>query len=98
MGEQAHELIDKALAEYKAETVWALFSGGHDSLVMSHVVSQHPAFGGVIFIDTLTGIQATRDYIHEVAAQFGWRLIVKSPVTTYEQLIVTNGFPRPIAA
>lgn len=91
----AHAVIDRAISEYKLAGVWALFSGGHDSLVTTHVASQHPAFQGVIHIDTCTGILETEQFVRETCARYGWRLIVKQPVTHYEQLIVRYGFPGP---
>lgn len=91
----AHAVIDAAIGEHKLAGVWALFSGGHDSLVTTHVASQHPAFQGVIHIDTCTGILETEQFVRDTCARYGWRLIVKQPVTRYEQLIVRYGFPGP---
>lgn len=107
--EQAMKVIDSAVAEYKLDAVFALVSGGDDSLAMSQLAACHPRFAGLIHIDTLTGITdtdawktgqpesiATRHTIAQ-AQRNGWELIVKTPATRYEQLIVGNGFPGPAA-
>jgi 3'-phosphoadenosine 5'-phosphosulfate sulfotransferase (PAPS reductase)/FAD synthetase len=91
----AHAVIDRAISEYKLTGVWSLFSGGHDSLVTTHVTSQHPTFEGVIHIDTGTGVPQTTQFVRDVCAQYGWRLIIQRPRTTYLQLAVEHGFPGP---
>ena len=92
----APAVIDSALSQYpQLAGIWSLFSGGHDSLVTTHVISQHPAFLGVIHIDTGTGVPETEQFVRATCERFGWRLIVKQPVTSYEQLIVRYGFPGP---
>jgi len=91
----AHAVIDAGLTEYRVRHVWALFSGGHDSLTATHVASQHPAFAGVIHIDTGTGVPETEQYVRDICARYGWRLMVGKPATTYQQLIVEHGFPGP---
>ena len=39
-----YEVIDQAVAEHKPSHVFALFSGGHDSLTSTHIAAQHPSF------------------------------------------------------
>jgi 3'-phosphoadenosine 5'-phosphosulfate sulfotransferase (PAPS reductase)/FAD synthetase len=53
---------------------YALFSGGHDSLVASHVASQSPNFKGVIHLNTGIGIEETREFVRKVCRQYGWPL------------------------
>lgn len=93
MAIQSRKLIDEAAKLYKLDGIYALFSGGHDSLTATHIVSKHPLFHGVIHIDTGTGLPATRKFVEEVCSAQGWELIVKSPSITYEQLIIRWGFP-----
>lgn len=89
----ALELISESAALYKLDGVVALFSGGHDSLTVTHIASRHLLFRGVIHIDTGTGLPQTRQFVEDVCKQFNWTLVVKSPATTYEMLIVRYGFP-----
>lgn len=59
------------------QTPWAeyaLFSGGHDSLVASHIASQSPRFQGVIHLNTGIGIQETREFVGKICRQYGWPL------------------------
>lgn len=86
------DLISEALPN--ADTrIWALFSGGHDSATMTHIVSHHPNFAGVIHIDTGTGLLETEQYVKQICQRYEWQLVIKKPWTTYEQLIVKYGFP-----
>jgi phosphoadenosine phosphosulfate reductase len=107
--EQALKIIDSAVAEYKLDALFALVSGGDDSLAMSQLAACHPKFAGLIHIDTLTGITdteawktgqpesiATRHTI-DYAKRNSFELIIKTPSTRYEQLIVGHGFPNPPA-
>lgn len=91
----AHQTLDEAIKKYRLTELWAAFSGGHDSLVMTHVASLHPLFRGVIHIDTGTGLKETRQFVETTCKQFGWRLVVKRPATTYEMLLVKYAFPGP---
>jgi 3'-phosphoadenosine 5'-phosphosulfate sulfotransferase (PAPS reductase)/FAD synthetase len=92
--------IDKALSENpKIKGLWALYSGGHDSLVSTYVASLHPLFKGVIHVNTKTSPSAelvTR-YARSVAKSYGWRFIEISPFITHTQLFVKYGFPSPDA-
>lgn len=90
---EAQALIDEAVEAYKLDALFALFSGGHDSLTTTHVASRHPLFRGVIHIDTGTGLKETRQFVEDTCDTHGWPLIVRSPATTYEMLIVRYGFP-----
>lgn len=101
----ALQRITDAVDEHNLDAVFALVSGGDASITLMHLAMMHPRFAGVIHIDTLTGITdtdawktgqpesiATR-YVTEQARQHNVKLIVKTPFTRYEQLIVKNGFP-----
>lgn len=73
-----------------------LFSSGNDSLCACHVASQHPRFGGKVYmIDTGIGAQAARDHAWATCQEHGWQLVkLKSP-DTYEKFIRERGFPGP---
>lgn len=97
IGDKSRAVMDSAVEEHKTEAFFALFSGGHDSLTVTHVASKHPLFRGVIHIDTGTGLPETRAFVEDTCKREGWPLIVKKPATTYEMLIVRYGFPGPSA-
>lgn len=91
----AQAVLNQAIEEHKPIKMFALFSGGHDSLTATHVTAQHPAFSGVIHIDTGTGLNETQEFVVETCRREGWPLeILKGPFS-YEQLIVRYGFPGP---
>ncbi len=88
------ELIDKAIDEHKPSALFALFSGGHDSLVNTHLTAQHPAFTAVVHLNTGIGIDETREFVRETCRTQGWPLIEKTPPrVTYEDICLASGMP-----
>lgn len=89
-------MLDEAVREHQPSAVFAMFSGGHDSLVATHVASQHPRFTSAVHINTGIGIEETRDFVRETCKWMGWPLIELHPTgTTYDELVVRYGFPGP---
>lgn len=100
--ELALERFDRALNENKKkkiEGLRGLYSGGHDSLVACHIASLHPAFNGVIHVNTMTSPSAylITIYSRSVCEKMGWDLIEVSPFLTFVQILVKYGFPSPSA-
>ncbi len=88
------ELIDRAIEEHKPSALFALFSGGHDSLVNTHITAQHPAFTAVVHLNTGIGIDETREFVRETCRTHGWPLIEKTPPrVTYEDICLASGMP-----
>jgi len=76
------------------DPVWAMFSGGHDSLASTILASRHPNFAGVLHIHTGIGIEETREFVHETCREHGWALIELRPTVSYEDLVLERGgFP-----
>ena len=88
-------MIDDAIEQYDVIAVYALFSGGHDSLTATHLASKHPAFSGVIHIDTGTGLPETKQFVIDVCNRHDWSLTIQKPFMPYESLIVRRGFSGP---
>jgi 3'-phosphoadenosine 5'-phosphosulfate sulfotransferase (PAPS reductase)/FAD synthetase len=87
-------VIDNAIAEHHPGSVYALFSGGHDSVTSTHLAAQHPSFSGVVHVNTGIGIEETRDYVRSMCARFGWPLIEKhAPAGLYERRCAEYGMP-----
>lgn len=87
-------LLDRVIETYKPAKVWALFSGGCDSVASSLLASKHPAFSGVLHLDTETGVPETRQYVERVSNERGWSLVIEPPRTaSYDALIEHFGFP-----
>lgn len=87
--------LDVAIAATKPFAIRALFSGGGDSMVATHIAARHEFFGGCVFIDTGTALPGVIEFAQEVCEAQGWPLsVIRSP-QTYEDMIVRNGLPGP---
>lgn len=92
---KAHSVIDAALAA-GARSITPLLSGGHDSMAACIIASKHRAFEGDVFhINTGIGAIATRKYIEDRCAEYGWKLRVFSSNFSYERFVMEKGFPSP---
>jgi 3'-phosphoadenosine 5'-phosphosulfate sulfotransferase (PAPS reductase)/FAD synthetase len=92
---QALEIMDRAIHQYQPTHVIALFSGGHDSRVVTEVAAMHPSFSKVVHIDTTIGIEETHDYVIETVNSKGWDCQEYTPPVSYEQICIENGMPGP---
>lgn len=90
-------VIDEAFATYPRAlpSLWAMFSGGHDSLTATHVAAQHPRFAGVVHINTGIGIEQTREFVRDTCRREGWPLREYEPPVSYDDLVMRWGFPGP---
>jgi 3'-phosphoadenosine 5'-phosphosulfate sulfotransferase (PAPS reductase)/FAD synthetase len=92
------ELLDDVIAKHNPLAVLALFSGGHDSLVSTHLTAQHPAFTAVLHINTGIGIEETREFVRETCRKYGWPLIEATTTTDYDARSLAKGMPGgPVA-
>jgi 3'-phosphoadenosine 5'-phosphosulfate sulfotransferase (PAPS reductase)/FAD synthetase len=101
---EALDIIDQAVETHQIKEVWGLFSGGHDSLISTHLASQHPLFKGVLHINTGIGIKDTRRFVIETCKRYQWPLHIYSArfvtkadgtVMNYRSLVLKYGFPGP---
>lgn len=74
---------------------YTLFSGGHHSLVSTHIAMEQGGGDTVAHIDTGIGIPETRQYVEDVCDRFGWPLEVVSSDFEYEEIVKEFGFPGP---
>lgn len=96
------QTISKWLDEYdlKGEQGYdyeniVLFSGGYDSLVMTHYVMEEMGIGDVVLhLDTGTGIPENEQFVIDVCEQFGWPLEIRSPTKTLKEFALDYGFPK----
>ncbi|HEU5013921.1 MAG TPA: phosphoadenosine phosphosulfate reductase family protein [Roseiflexaceae bacterium] len=102
----AYDLLDQAYTAHTPVAIVGLFSGGNDSLVTMHVLSRWAATRSVAFsvahINTGIGIEATRVFVRETCAAFGWTLReYKTDPARYVELVtgrhgyrnIPGGFP-----
>lgn len=86
--------LDEAVAHHSPSHLFALFSGGHDSLCSTAVAAKHSTFTAAVHINTGVGIEATREFVRETCAARSWPLIELHPdAKTYRDLIVEKGMP-----
>lgn len=93
--EQAEEYVRESVRQYRPSHKFVLFSGGDDSLVMTHLLMEvsDVEFDGVFHMDTETGLSANMAFIRSVADRYGWNLIVYSasnndPPQRYRDLVL----------
>jgi 3'-phosphoadenosine 5'-phosphosulfate sulfotransferase (PAPS reductase)/FAD synthetase len=87
-------VLDDAVTEHRSSHVFALFSGGHDSLCSTALAADHPAFTAAVHINTGIGIPETRDFVRETCRVQGWPLIEMHPdAKTYRDLVREKGMP-----
>jgi len=88
-------ILDRVVNIHDPSHLFALFSGGHDSLVATHITSQHSRFSGVVHLNTGIGIKETREFVRNTCDKHGWELIELHPQDkTYEELVLEKGFPH----
>lgn len=88
-------MLDQGVRAHYPSKVFALFSGGDDSLTVTRLAALHPSFSGVIHIDTRTGVPETRQFVIDTCRRYGWPLeIYLPPEGTYERLVLAKGFPH----
>lgn len=76
---------------------FALFSGGDDSLAMTHYVMQRDEWpvDCVVYLDTGIGLDENREYVEDVCDEYGWELEVAETPQNYTEIVKEHGFPGP---
>lgn len=88
-------LLDDAIAEHKPRHVYALFSGGGDSVVSTHIAARRADLHGCLFVNTGTALPGVVEHVRAVCDSFGWPLAEREPPKPYEQMIREAGLPGP---
>lgn len=87
-------ILDAAM-QYEPSHVFALFSGGHDSLCSTAITAMHPRFSGAVHINTTIGIEETRQFVIDSCKREGWPLKEYFPPVSYEDICKKHGMPGP---
>jgi 3'-phosphoadenosine 5'-phosphosulfate sulfotransferase (PAPS reductase)/FAD synthetase len=74
---------------------WVGFSGGKDSLAVTHYAMSHGLAEGVVYCDTGSGLSQNLDYVRKICSRHGWPLLVVPPRYCYEFPAMRYGFPGP---
>ncbi len=93
----ARRIITAAIAEHDPSHIFAMFSGGNDSVCAAHVLASHGPFTAAVHIHTGIGIRETRRHAYEMAQRFGWPFRVYRPRAgdRYQRWVLQHGFPGP---
>lgn len=100
--EDSHLILDKAIEELVTKDnktvagVVGLFSGGNDSTVLCHIMSD--ALTHLGHANTTIGIEQTRQFVRDTAELWGIPLMEFKPpreVDHYRSLVLDQGFPGP---
>ena len=92
---QAKSIYTSAVNEYKPRKTFCLFSGGHDSLSITHWAMEEMGADAVAHVNTGIGIEETRDFVRETCNKYGWPLHEYHAGKAYEDIIKEHGFPGP---
>jgi 3'-phosphoadenosine 5'-phosphosulfate sulfotransferase (PAPS reductase)/FAD synthetase len=94
------EVIERALA-HEPVAIYALLSGGDGSLRATHWAMNNVPGCRVAHINTGIGIEATRQFVRETCAFYGWDLTEirakEDCGQDYDELVLEHGFPGPAA-
>lgn len=88
-------VLDDVVAMYAPSHVFALFSGGDDSLTSTAIAARHPSFTAAVHVNTGIGIEATHEFVRETCKREGWPLLEYEPPTSYREIVMEHGFPGP---
>ena len=93
----ARQILTDAVAEYQPREIFALFSGGYDSLVTAHLAYHLIASCQVAHVNTGIGIRETREYVRATCRDLRWPLTEYYAPERYEDIVLRHGFPGPSA-
>lgn len=80
---------------------FALFSGGNDSVVSTHVAYKNHDIDYTVYLDTNTGLPENKEHVKEVCQEYGWDLLIAQSATTLREFALGTedrkpyGFPGP---
>lgn len=92
----ARGILAEARNEYQPIAEYALFSGGHDSLSVTHWAMSQGA-DAAAHINTGIGIEKTRQFVRDTCERNEWALHEESAAKRYEDIVRDHGFPGPNA-
>src|SRR3954469_10283546 len=91
----AARILRRAVEEHRPTHVFALYSGGHDSLLSTHVAKTFVDVTAAVHINTTIGIEETREHVRASTPLLGLRLIELFPPKSYRDLCLEHGMPGP---
>ena len=92
-----YKLLEQNLKKYNPSHTFCLFSGGHDSLIATHLTmsffKSHPQYKqpSIVHIDTGIGIAETQKYVKMICQTFEWHLKIYKATES----VRADGSPDP---
>ncbi|MCH8476355.1 MAG: phosphoadenosine phosphosulfate reductase family protein [Wenzhouxiangella sp.] len=93
--DEAKRIYLSAIETYKPTKVFCLFSGGHDSLAVTHWGLESMGADGAAHVNTGIGVRQTREFVRDVCKDYSWPLYEYQAGAKYEDIIREHGFPGP---
>lgn len=94
-----NQILDQAIKEHGPVATYVGFSGGLDSIVVTHWMMTHVHGCKVFHANTGIGIERTRIYMRETCKRFSWPLVEirakEDCGQDYDELVKEQGFPGP---
>jgi 3'-phosphoadenosine 5'-phosphosulfate sulfotransferase (PAPS reductase)/FAD synthetase len=89
-------ILADALETHEPSSVFAMVSGGNDSLALLHWAKHNAPLTAAVHIDTGTALPGVRDHVEKTAAALDVPLIVlETPPSVYEGIVKAHGTPGP---
>lgn len=92
------EIVGAALEKYDPVGIFVGFSGGRDSIAVTHWMMTNVPGCKVFHANTEIGIERTRQYMRATCAYFRWDLVeirASESGENYDELVKEFGFPGP---
>ena len=94
---KAVEIIKAAIDQYKPSAIIATFSGGHDSMVSTHLVNNYdfdlPVY--TCSVDTGLAVDGWREWVADVSKAQEWtQIFYKGRFDQFRRWVENNGCPR----
>lgn len=93
----AESLLIEAIVQHEPSSVFALFSGGHDSSVLLSWarITIGRRLDAAVYIDTGTALPGVRDFVEMFCADCAVPLIVLEAGNAYRRMVRRYGMPGP---
>lgn len=93
------EIVKRAIEQYNPVAIYVGFSGGNDSRAVTHWMMNNVEGCQPFHANTGIGIEATRKYVRQTCAAYGWTLneirALEDCGQSYDELCMSFGFPGP---
>lgn len=77
--DEAFGIMRHAVEQYRPTHIFAMFSGGHDSLCATHVAATFGGMTAAVHINTGVGVEETREFVRQTCKEHDWPLLEYHP-------------------